>query len=327
MKKSNVTREALVVTSIAAGFFFGAPLVADASEQNLDPTQPNTYQFNTNQILRYGHTGYSVRFLQFELKKQNFYYETIDGLYGPQTQDAVRRFQKLYDLKIDGIAGVETLQKLNDIILKPKPKFLGLGDEGPEVEQIQEKLMRLNYYNGKIDGIFGKVTESSIISYQEKYKIVDTKGLATEETIDHILKNKNIKGPTIRIKKVQVASTNSVDSSIISIAMNYLGVPYVWGGTSPSGFDCSGYLQYVFAEKGITIPRTVAGIWNHGQSVEKLSVGDVVFFQTYKKGPSHAGIYIGNGNFIHSGLSNGISIASLDSNYWKSRYLGAKRIG
>ncbi|MFD1019300.1 LysM peptidoglycan-binding domain-containing protein [Thalassobacillus hwangdonensis] len=114
------------------------------------------------------------------------------------------------------------------------------------------------------------------------------------------------------------------NSGLVSTAKSYIGVPYVWAGTSPSGFDCSGYLQYVFAQQGISIPRTVAGIYNAGSSVSSPSVGDLVFFETYKAGPSHAGIYLGNNKFIHAGSSRGVEISDMNISYWSSRYLGAK---
>ncbi|THE10396.1 hypothetical protein E1I69_19095 [Bacillus timonensis] len=343
MKKRYGAREAIVVTSLAAGFFFGAPLAADASEkQNLDPLLDKNYQFDTKQELRYGHTGYPVRFLQFELHKLNFYYETIDGHYGASTQEAVKRFQELYDLKTDGIAGKTTLEKLNEVILQPKPAFYTIGDEGPEVKQLQTKLQRLRFYSGLIDGKFESVTEASVKAYQKKFNL-EANGLATEETIDHIMKNKNVRGLTIKKATVATAQprtnnpdtveaatepieTPPVDASVISIAMSYMGVPYVWGGTSPNGFDCSGFLQYVYAQKGVSLSRTVPGIWNQGANVAAPSVGDIVFFQTYKPGPSHAGIYIGNNKFIHADSTDGVSIDDMTINYWQSRYLGAKRL-
>ncbi|MGP4067406.1 LysM peptidoglycan-binding domain-containing protein [Halobacillus sp. B29] len=119
-------------------------------------------------------------------------------------------------------------------------------------------------------------------------------------------------------------------TNLIKEAKKYLGTPYQWGGESPSGFDCSGFLQYVFAKEGIRIPRTVASIYTHS-SLESVShsnrqPGDIVFFETYKPGASHAGIYLGNNQFIHSGSTYGISIATLTSNYWSSRYIETKRI-
>lgn len=116
---------------------------------------------------------------------------------------------------------------------------------------------------------------------------------------------------------------------IVSVARKYLGVPYKFGGSSPKGFDCSGFLYYVYDKVGIQLPRTAAEQYNTGEAVNKsdLQVGDLVFFETYKPGPSHSGIYVGNNKFIHASASNGISISSInDPYYWSSRYYGAKRV-
>ncbi len=123
-----------------------------------------------------------------------------------------------------------------------------------------------------------------------------------------------------------VATSKAV--AIISTAKNYIGVPYVWGGTTPSGFDCSGYTKYVFAKHGISLPRTAAEQYNVGSYVSKanLKAGDLVFFTTYKAGPSHLGIYLGNGSFIHSSSSKGVIISSLSNSYFAERYIGARRV-
>lgn len=122
--------------------------------------------------------------------------------------------------------------------------------------------------------------------------------------------------------------SSSKATAVINTAKNYLGVPYVWGGTSPSGFDCSGFTQYVLSKNGISVPRTSAEQYKVGTSVSKsnLRVGDLVFFTTYKAGPSHLGFYIGDGNFIHASSSKGVTISSLSSSYYSSRYIGARRV-
>lgn len=122
--------------------------------------------------------------------------------------------------------------------------------------------------------------------------------------------------------------TTSKAAAIISTAKNYIGVPYVWGGTTPSGFDCSGYTKYVFAKHGISLPRTAAEQYNVGSYVSKanLKAGDLVFFTTYKAGPSHLGIYLGNGSFIHSSSSKGVIFSSLSNSYFAERYIGARRV-
>ncbi|NSL51017.1 C40 family peptidase [Calidifontibacillus erzurumensis] len=114
--------------------------------------------------------------------------------------------------------------------------------------------------------------------------------------------------------------------TIISHALSLIGTPYMWGGSTPNGFDCSGFIKYVFAKTGVYTPRTISEIWNYSSDVPNPSIGDLVFFETYKPGPSHAGIYLGNGNFIHAGSSSGVKISNLNSKYWKSKYIGSKRI-
>jgi cell wall-associated NlpC family hydrolase len=111
-------------------------------------------------------------------------------------------------------------------------------------------------------------------------------------------------------------------------AMRFLGVPYVFGGTSSSGFDCSGYVQHVFAMLGKHIPRTADAQYYAGKRVAGASMapGDLVFFQTYTAGPSHVGIYLGNDRFVHASSSRGVTVSSLHDGYWSARYLGAKRL-
>lgn len=118
------------------------------------------------------------------------------------------------------------------------------------------------------------------------------------------------------------------DPDIVATSKKYIGVPYLWGGTSTDGFDCSGYVQYVFNENGITLPRTSREQYTAGYSVSRsdLKSGDLVFFNTSGNGVSHVGIYLGNGQFIHASSSRGVVIASLDGSYWSSRYLGAQRV-
>ncbi len=121
----------------------------------------------------------------------------------------------------------------------------------------------------------------------------------------------------------------STGSSIVDVAYSYLGVPYVWGGTSPSGFDCSGFTQYVMRQCGYSIYRTADVQYNNGYyvSYDNLQPGDLVFFSnTYSEyGITHVGIYVGGGDFIHA-ANGGVKVTSLSSSYYASRYYGARRI-
>ena len=127
------------------------------------------------------------------------------------------------------------------------------------------------------------------------------------------------------------SGVTSLGQSVVDFAMNYLGTPYVWGGTSPSGFDCSGFCQYVYKQMGYSINRTADAQMSNGVSVSKseLQPGDLVFFYgTYNTyGASHVGIYIGEGNFIHaSSAATGVKISSLNTTYYINHYYGARRI-
>ncbi len=112
---------------------------------------------------------------------------------------------------------------------------------------------------------------------------------------------------------------------VVRDALRYVGVPYVWGGASPHGFDCSGFTWYIYHLAGIAIPRTADIQFAQGRPIAGDPIpGDLVFFQTYDYGASHVGIYLGNGQFVNS-IGDDVHIASFNSYYFRSRYLGARR--
>ena len=123
--------------------------------------------------------------------------------------------------------------------------------------------------------------------------------------------------------------TNATGNQIVAKAKQYVGVPYKWGGTDPSGFDCSGFVYYVLRSLGINVSRTQTAMYAQGTPVAKsnLQPGDVVFFQnTYKAGLSHVGIYVGNGQFIHAPSSGKVvSYSNLNTTYYIEHYYGAVR--
>lgn len=119
-------------------------------------------------------------------------------------------------------------------------------------------------------------------------------------------------------------SNNSGDSSsLLAYAKSMQGVPYVWGGTSANGVDCSGYIYHVYKKFGHNISRqSVAGYWSSLPQTSSPQPGDLIYFKdTYKAGPSHMGIYLGGGSFIQAG-DKGVAIVSLSNSYWKSHFLG-----
>ncbi|MFI8687549.1 LysM peptidoglycan-binding domain-containing protein [Rossellomorea sp. NPDC077527] len=119
---------------------------------------------------------------------------------------------------------------------------------------------------------------------------------------------------------------NAIASSVMDNAKSLLGTPYLWGGKTIDGFDCSGFIYYVYNQSGKSINRySSEGYYNRSFYVNTPQVGDLVFFEnTYKKGISHLGIYAGDNQFIHAS-DFGVTITSLSDPYWASKFDGFKR--
>jgi len=124
-------------------------------------------------------------------------------------------------------------------------------------------------------------------------------------------------------------TTRSRAGEIVTAALALRGAPYRNGGTTPDGFDCSGFTQYVFARNGLELPRDVHDQFLRGAPVDEASLvaGDLVFFTTTGPGPTHVGIAIDAEQFVHAPSSTGVvRVERLSSSYWSKRYLGARRL-
>jgi cell wall-associated NlpC family hydrolase len=168
-------------------------------------------------------------------------------------------------------------------------------------------------------------TVSSLPQSSPTTTSTDTQASRPRSTTSQVSRGQSTSTPT---KSVSSSNNSSKASAIVSTAKKYIGVKYVWGGTTPSGFDCSGYTQYVFAQQGISLPRISRDQYALGTSVsfENLRAGDLVFFSLDgDKVIDHVGIFIGDGQFINASSSKGVTIYPMSS-YWKSHYIGAKRV-
>jgi len=123
--------------------------------------------------------------------------------------------------------------------------------------------------------------------------------------------------------------TSKSSRAIVDTAMSLRGVRYRAGGSDPKGFDCSGFTLYVFGRHGIDLPRNTSDQYHEGKAIKQSQVaaGDLLFFKTVGREVSHVAISIGAGNFVHAPTSNGVvRVESLDTTYWASRFLGARRV-
>ena len=223
---------------------------------------------------------------------------------------------------------------------------LAKDDKGDDVLTLQKKLYLVGYTITEFDGVFGEETERAVLNFQRDQNITET-GIVSSATWRALKNAKPVKDrdlSDIEIKStpklVKVTGGNVIvpngktfisgneSYAIVATAKKYIGVPYVFGGTTPSGFDCSGFLQYVFRELGYVIPRLADEQYLLGYSakVSQLDAGDLVFFETYMEGASHCGIYVGDRQFLHVSSSRGVRVDSLDNDYWAPRFLGARKI-
>ncbi|MFC4023761.1 NlpC/P60 family protein [Oceanobacillus longus] len=190
-----------------------------------------------------------------------------------------------------------------------------------------------------------KNKETELLAMQEELQIEDARFASLEKDVDASLRAALEPAPDVAVASASVNTDDSSDlttlsketstrtnagSGNISTAMNagfsYLGTPYVWGGKTPSGFDCSGFVSWAFAQAGISIPSSTSGLAGTGTKVSasNMQPGDIVFFNTYKTN-GHVGIYLGGGKFIGAQNSTGLAVADMSSGYWADHFSGHVR--
>lgn len=181
----------------------------------------------------------------------------------------------------------------------------------------QQKLQVLGFSDERPSGRMTEATSTALKSFQKQHKL-KADGELNDATYHKLTWEAFAKEGIPKVK----------GKEIVSRAAKYKGVPYVFGGTTTKGFDCSGYVQYVFKDCKAKLPRLADEQALQGIFVtqKQLRPGDLVFFTTYAAGASHVGIYAGDGQFWSASSSKGVMLSSLKDDYWKQRYYGARRV-
>ncbi|MCM2674522.1 NlpC/P60 family protein [Shouchella plakortidis] len=236
---------------------------ADQSASENAVAQEET-QAVSSSTLKQGQTGQAVKDLQSKLVDHGYSTNGVDGIFGAGTESAVRSFQADNGLAVDGLAGRQTISALGGEVTASAPASSNTASASSSNESVTTAASE------------STTTETASASEDNSVPV-----------------------------ETQVAGTQVSSSygSVIAAAESQIGAPYLWGGTTPVGFDCSGFINYAFKQEGISLPRTAQGI--HDSSAKKsksdLQAGDLVFFtNTYSGAPtvSHAGIYVGGNLFM-----------------------------
>jgi cell wall-associated NlpC family hydrolase len=239
-----------------------------------------------------------------------------DGIFGPQTRRAVRAFQKRHGLLVDWIVGPQTRRALFDRA-PAEQRFI----RAWWVVPVQRAL------GVPADGLYGPVSRRAVRAYQKRNGLI-VDGVVGPQTLGALGIRRASAGSAAGGGggKASAPRPSSRGARAASIATRYLGIPYRWGGSSPStGFDCSGFVMYLYRQVGVSLPHNAAMQYRHGRAVSRGSLrrGDIVFFN----GLGHNGIYLGDGRFMHSpNTGDVVKISRLSEGWYSSRYVGARRI-
>jgi peptidoglycan hydrolase-like protein with peptidoglycan-binding domain len=246
-------------------------------------------------------------------KVQHWLGLNADGVFGPATKRAVKRFQRRHRLTADGIVGPATWHAL-------KRAHAG---GGGSVRLLQRAL------GISADGVFGPATEAAVKAFQRAHGLI-VDGIVGPQTLGALGLSSGSSPSTLSAPATSSptsASSSSAAATAVAAARSMAGTPYRYGGTGPGGFDCSGLVQWAMAKAGVSLPRTSYSQYGVGTPVTRSAIqaGDLVFFDTAGAGPSDVGIATSNATVISS-TTHGVMEHTISGAYWGAHYVGARRV-
>jgi peptidoglycan DL-endopeptidase CwlO len=319
-KRRRVQRIGVPLAMIATAGATSTTFAASAGAAGNTRVATRTHQ---QRILRLHATGPDVARLQRLLGVN------VDGVFGKHTLAAVKAFQHAHGLLVDGQVGVHTWAALNaENQGTASELILQYGSRGSAVANLQWRL------GLTADGDFGPITRAAVEAFQRTHGLV-VDGQAGPQTLGELHRVRTWHVPAADLPRGHsphhrhihdpgAQRSVSRGEEAVHVAERYLGVRYVYGGESPSGFDCSGLVQYVFARIGISLPRTTYAQYASGRPVSRgeLEPGDLLFFDAV----GHVGIYIGGGRFIHSPHTGTVVQFGSLSGWYSEHFVGARRV-
>jgi peptidoglycan hydrolase-like protein with peptidoglycan-binding domain len=256
------------------------------------------------------------------------------------TEDAVSRFQRANKLKVDGVAGPSTLQRM--FSSSAAEYSLYPNDEGNDVVTLQKRLAELNYFNQEATGYYGSYTEQAVSDFQKRNSLT-VDGVAGPKTLDKLYSpdakeassasSASSSSSSTKPKETKKASSSNNDAdAAVALALSKVGCRYVWSTEGPNTFDCSGLVYYMLKNSGVSVSRlNAAGFaqessWDKITSIGDLKKGDLVFFRSPSSSRiCHVAIYIGNGQIVHAATSKtGVKVSDLSSYYQNNFVLGRR---
>lgn len=300
------------------------------------------YTILKDRIVSYQKTGGDISYLEVVFGSKNFgdFISRVSAVNKIADSDAALMKQQEEDKKVvekkqDKV--LAKLDELNDMKVELEGMLALIEDQKQENENRKDTLKTkkndlvalkddLNMKDSNLASLEREVRQS-LEKAKRPDPVVATASASSGSSSD----NGNL--TTVKSEKSNIVSKKSISSNgggglstVINAGFSHLGTPYTWGGKGPSGFDCSGFVSWAYAQGGISIPSSTSALVNVGTKVSasNMQPGDIVFFNTYKTN-GHVGIYLGGGQFIGAQSTPGLAVANMTSGYWKEHFAGHVR--